>query len=402
MGNEKEDLFQKRLETGVFETWQWLRFIWHMAGVSGKQVIMKRKAFFAFLIGMLILSGCRQNENSAEPVNGSGKEDGDMKFKENEEKAQEGKGHASSEILPELSEVAISEKAQDIPYYSEDGIDLLGALHRCVSDGENIYFVYGGPDIYVMPIGTNKHYPAGIANPQGMDVCNIALDAHGRIHLLMAGQDNREWFIWRLDENYEVEKTIDISSCFETRYIPLWFLTDKDGAYFFQWPLDRNGIIVDGEGALKHKFTPESLGTKWIYEAAVGKDGHIYLVYGDSGVKLEIGKLDTADCFLENENPALFFAGDEVFNAMSCGTDANLLLFSPYSGVWAYDSERGIVENRVSLSDIGFGAGMECWPLTFLPDGRLLLVAKMAEGQSFPDWLFRYVPVSKEPHENGK
>ena len=84
---------------------------------------------------------------------------------------------------------------------------------------------------------------------------------------------------------------------------------------------------------------------------------------------------------------------------MAGGTDTNLLLLSPYSGVWAYDKESGI-ENLVPLSEIGFGSNTEFYPLTFLPDGRLVLLAGMADGnymddESSKDWLLRYIPIGK-------
>lgn len=360
-----------------------LIFYWVGQKMCRKQFILKRKAFIILLIGIFILSGCGQSENIkidsdnllTETVNNRVNEESNTKFTETE----------------------------DIHYYSEDGIDLLRSLHRCVSDGKNIYLVHGEPDLYVMPIGTDEHNPANIDNPEGMDVCNIALDTFGRIHLLMAGRNNEEWFIWRLDESYQVEKVIDISACFETKHMPLWFLIDKDGTYYFQWVIDRDGIIVDSEGVLKHRFTPESLGTRWIYEAAAGKNGQIYLVYSNSDVKLEIGRLDMKKCLIENETPALHFAGNEIFNAMSGGTDTNLLLFSPYSGVWAYDNENGIIENRVPLSDIGFGFDTEFWPLTFLPDGRLLLLgqnvkdnhADGVDDESIKHWFLKYIPAGK-------
>lgn len=352
-----------------------------------KRFVFKRRALIILFIGIFILSACGQSENIeidsdnllTETVNNYVSEETDMKFTE------------------------IEAKAEEIHYYSEDGIDLLRTLHRCVSDGKNIYLVHGEPDLYIMPMGTDEHRPANIDNTEGLDVCNIALDTYGRIHLLMAGQDNEEWFIWRLNESYQVDKTIDISAYFETKHMPLWFLIDKEGTYYLQWIIDRDGIIVDSEGELKHRFTPESLGTRWIYEAAIGKNGNIYLVYSNSDVKLEIGELDVKECLIKNENLTLDFAGDEIFSAMSGGTDTNLLLFSPYSGVWAYDNEKGIIENRVPLSDIGFGSDVEFWPLTFLPDGRLLLLGQTVkdnhaddtDDESLKHWLLKYIPVGK-------
>ena len=352
-----------------------------------KQFIFREKAFIALFLGILILSGCGQNENakkqSSAPVTET------INHRVNKE----------SNTNPTETE----NKAEDILYYSEDGIDLLRALHRCVSDGKNIYLVHGEPDLYIMPIGTDKHSPANIDNPEKMDICNIALDPHGRIHLLVAGQNNEKWFIWRLDESYQVDEAIDISAYFETKHMPLWFLIDKDGTYYFQWAINRNGIILDNKGILQNRFTPEMLGIRWIYEAAVGKDGQIYILYSNSDEKLVISKFNVDKCLIENEKPASYLFGNETFNAMSRGTDTNLLLFSPYSGVWAYDNERGIVENRVALSELGFDSNSEFYPLTFLPDGRLLLLAKMVnekngnhiDDENSKDWLFKYIPTAK-------
>lgn len=352
-----------------------------------KKFIFKKKVLITLFLGIFILSGCGQNEN--------GKSEGSIPLTGAVDHPVDEEGNT------ELIET--EKKAEDIYYRSEDGIDLSRAVHRCVSDGKNIYLVHGGPDLYVMPIGTDGHSPAYIDNPDEMDICNIALDTYGRIHLLMAGQDNEKWFIWRLDENCHVDKTIDISAYFETKHMPLWFLIDKDGTYYFKWAISRNGIVVDSEGVLKHRFTPESLGARWIYEAAVGKDGLIYIVYGNSDGELEIGRLDVQKCSIENQNPNLCFSGNETFNAMSGGTDTNLLLLSPYSGVWAYDYENGIMENRVPLSEIGFDPNTEFYPLTFLPDGRLILLGKTVSNnpidgvgnENFKDWLLKYIPAGK-------
>ncbi len=360
-----------------------------------KNIFSRKNAFLTLFIGIFILSGCGQNDKGKSesstpipevvnhPVNEeAGTEFSDAKFTEAEN------------------------RAEDIPYYSEDGIDLLRALHRCVSDGTNVYLVHGEPDLYIMPIGTDEHSPANINNPEKMTLCNIALDANGKIHLLVAGQDNETWFIWQLDENYQVDKSMDISAYFEEKHMPLWFLIDKDGTYYLQWAIDRNGIIVDSHGILQHKFTPKSLGIRWIYEAAIGKDGQFYILYSNSDDNFEIGKLDTKKCLLENEGPTLCFSGNETFNAMSCGTDTNLLLFSPYSGVWAYDNENEIIENRVPLSELGFESNAELYPLTFLPDGRLILLEKTANGkndnqinnivdENSKNWLIKYIPAGK-------
>lgn len=114
-------------------------------------------------------------------------------------------------------------------------------------------------------------------------------------------------------------------------------------------------MIVDSEGALKHRFTLESLDIGWMYEAAVGKDGLIYVIYRDRGdEKVRIGAFDVESNSIVKEDSPLYFSRDEIFNGMSRGTDTNILLFSRYSGVWAYDQEQGILENRTPLSEMDY------------------------------------------------
>ena len=159
---------------------------------------------------------------------------------------------------------------------------------------------------------------------------------------------------------------------------------------FLQWVLSRDGVIIDSEGTLKHRFTLESLDTRWTYEAAVGKDGLIYVIYNDWDEKVRIGEFDVESCSIIKEDSPLYFSRDEIFNGMSRGTDTNLLLFSRYSGIWAYDPEKGILENRVPLSDMGLTRDAESFPLTFLPDGRFVLLEGSKDGLHI-----KYIPAGK-------
>jgi len=367
--------------------------------MCGIKFLRKRKALILLIVGVFFLSGCGQRDNlSTETVDagfsvsedtGEDEEETSMNFTQTEESAEAYETNRPSEDLPKPLEVPVNTGAEDILYRGGDDIDLLRAMRRCGSDGENIYLVYGEKDLYVMPIGADQHSRVNIDNPEGLDVCNIDVDIYGRLHLLMS-RGGEEWFIWRLDESHQVDKVMDISAYFETKQIPGWFLIDKDGTYYLQWSINRDGIILDREGALKHRFTPQSLGVLWIYQAAVGKDGRIYIVHGYMDQELEIGELDVESCSIKKEDSSLCFSGDETFSAMSGGTDTNLLLFSPYSGVWAVDHEKGVLENRVPLSDIDFGGETEFWPLAFLADGRLLLLGKTGS-----DNRLKYIPAGK-------
>lgn len=366
--------------------------------MSEKGSIFRKIAFIMVVMGMLSLSGCGRSDDF---IIETGDEFENEKINETHAKAVT-EGNVDNEIyenLPKSLEVTVNIEGEDVAYYINDSIDPVRAIHRCQSDAENIYLVYGEPDLYVMPIGADEHRQVNIDNPEGLDVCDIAMDAYGRIHLLMGSENNEEWFIWRLDDNYKLDKVLDISAYFDKKQMPKWFLIDKDGNYYLQWLIDRNGILIGSEGELKNRFTLESLGVYWTYEASVGKDGQIYLVYTMEDKNFEIGCLDVESCSIKNGVllPELF---DSVtFSEMSAGTDTNLLLFSPVTGVWAYDNESGLIQNRVPISDIDFGENMEFWPLNFLADGRLLFVGVYINDGQTDDILmkrfFKYVPAGK-------
>ena len=364
-----------------------------------------KKTLFLLLISLLALSGCGRNgdflsgmaageESSTEFSETENNMEVESKTEtENNTEIEDSEASGSAQSQPTLLEVPVSFQKEDILYHRVDGIDISFSAHRCQSDGENLYLVYGSagePDLYVMPIGTDEHFRANIDNPEGMVICHIAIDTYGKMHLIVAGNDYEEWYIWRLDESKQVEEVIDISDYFEIKQVPLWFLVDKEGNYYLQWVLSRDGVIVDSEGALKHKFTLESLDTGWTYEAGVGKDGFIYVIYRDEDEKVRIGEFDMESCSIIKEDSPLYFSRDEIFDGMSCGTDTNILLFSHYSGVWAYDQERGILENRTPLSEIGLARNEESYPLTFLPDGRLVLLQGGKDGIHI-----KYIPGGK-------
>ena len=357
-----------------------------------------KKYFLGALIGSIcLLSGCGQGDILlSEPLTGVVEDSGKGQPDEMGE-TKIGETYETSEEVWESIVVPVNNQAEEITYLCEDGIDPLRVIHRCVSGGENVFLAYNETDIYVMSIGAGKHSPAGISNPNMLNVCNVAVDTYGRTHLLMAGSDYEEWYIWRLDEEYQVDKVINISEYFETKQIPIWFLIDKNGYYYFQWPYDRSGLVVDGEGVIIHKLTTQTLEVSWIYEAAVGRDGEIYLAFSMEDDQIKIGRLDVENGSLDKKNVSGVFPAQETFSLMGAGTDTNLLLFSPYSGIWACDMEKGIFENRVELSDKELGEAVEYWPLTFLPDGRMLALGKSVGNDSSEtaDFVMKYIPAGR-------
>ena len=362
----------------------------------GKFFFKKKKAFIAYIASIFILYGCglREDNLSSETIENYTDNEIGMEYAENEVKDKD--FNESPEVLLKPLMIPINTKAEEIHIYNKEHLEILSNTFIYNTDGEKIYFLTA-LGFYLVPIGTDDVNSINIEIPEGMDVCNFALDRYGRMHLIIAERDKEEFFICRLDENFQVDKTIDISAYVETIQNPRWlrwFMVLHDGTYYIQWSMDQDGIIVSSDGELMHKFTLDSLGIGWVRQVAVGKDGYIYIVCGSKEDNRKIVKLDTNNCLIEDVNPSLYFHGGERFRTMSGGTDTNLLLYSIYSGAWACDTESGILENRVSLTDIGLGLDndSDLWKLIILPDGRLFVSARSVDGDAV---IHKYIPVGK-------
>ncbi|MCL2051814.1 MAG: hypothetical protein FWG91_08820 [Lachnospiraceae bacterium] len=356
---------------------------------------LKKGSITALLIALFIFHGCGQNESNEtsdefapDIFENNIAEKNEMNYPEIEDQVKDN----YEDSLKRLS-IPLNTNAEEFHLNKEDYLPL--STSYCKTDGKKIY-LETALGFYVMPIGTDELNPINIEIPEGMVVCNYTFDVYGRMHLIVAERSKEDYFIWRLDENYQIEKTIEISEYYtdSAYYSPYWFLILDDGTYYIQWPLEQDGIIVSSDGMLLHEFTLESLGIGGVRAVAVGKDGHIYIMHSRRDENLEIVKLDLTNYLIEDANPALFLPYGEVLYTMSSGTDTDLLLASPYSGVWAIDIEKGIMENRVPLADLrlGMDKNSELAIRLFLPDGRFFLMAdSTVEGHL----LIKYVPVGK-------
>lgn len=353
----------------------------------------KKHLVLGILLSTLLLTGCAKTTNDPLEVP---EKTPSLEQENNQETVElvpsqstDGEKESSKETVESIS-IPVNSNREESVFLFEGGIDLGRAVHRCASDGENLYLAYSEKDLYVLPLGETQHKPAGLVNPEGLTVCSVTMDMEGQLHLLMATSEFDGWYIWKLDDMLQVEKEVDITACFDMKQIPLWFMVDKNGNYYLQWMMNRNGAIVREDGTLLHRTTTDSLGVSWIYEAAVGRDGSIYLVYSFDGESKEIGILDTSKGSLGEDRTPLVIPGSDTLSAMATGTDTEILLFGPYCGAWAYDSEKGTFEQRVKLSEIGYGEGVEYRPLNFLADGRLLTVGGTTEEQ-----VLKYIPAGR-------
>lgn len=364
---------------------------------NGKAYI--RKLGVGCVLSTLLLSSCAKTTNDPLEVPAKATSVQQESTQNTEEPAPTLPAKEEKESQTELSEngtVPVNTNREEMWYLCEDGIDLGRAVHRCASDGENLYLAYTETDLYVLSAGETQHKPVGLVNPEELEVCNVTIDTEGNLHLLMATADYSKWYIWKLNDAFQLEKEVNITPYFELNRIPLWFMVDKEGYYYLQWAEDRRGVILDEDGALQHRTTCASLGVNWIYEAAVGRDGSIYFVYNRKGENKKIGTLDTKRGSLRQDGIFLKIPESDTFSAMAAGTDTEILLYGPYCGVWAYDSEKRTFEQRVELSDIGYDKTMDYWPLGFLKDGRFVTVGTEMEAEKkISDMLIKYIPAGR-------
>lgn len=137
---------------------------------------------------LIALSGCGQNEDSL--LDANTKEEIHTEFLDTEETVSVEYSdiieQSESTPMPEPLRIPVSTERKDILYHGTDGIDISLSMHRCESDGENIYLVYGDAgelDLYNMPIGSDEHSRVNIDNPEEMVICHIAIDIYGNKHL---------------------------------------------------------------------------------------------------------------------------------------------------------------------------------------------------------------------------
>ena len=359
----------------------------------------KKHIWLGVLLSTLLLTGCANTNN--DPLEVPAKTPGAKP-----ESSQEAEGVMPSQSTEEVKESqtepiggensSVNTTREEVRYICEDGIDLSRAEHRCASDGKNLYLAYTETDLYVLAAGETKHQPVGLKNPAEFKVCNVTIDTEGKIHLLMATPELDKWYIWQLDDTMQPDKEVNITPFFVRNRIPLWFMVDKDGYYYLQWIEDRKGIILDADGALIHETTCASLGVNWIYEAAVGKDGSIYLVYNRKGENKKIGTLDPKQGSLRQDGIILKISETDTFSAMAAGTDTEILLYGPYCGVWSYDSEKRTFEQRIKSEDIGYSGDMDYRPLGFQADGRFVTVGGAMESDArVKELLLKYIPVGR-------
>ena len=354
-----------------------------------------KKICLAVLLGMFCICACTFNEESGDfpgPVksddNISGEADVPITNTTNDENGmQVAENVENSQYL----DVPLNTKAEEISY-----VDDTIFVSPFISDGKDLflrldsYAYMGKAGFYTMPVSSEGGERVELDFPEGADIGNLAIDTYGRVHLLITDRDNEKHVVWRLDDKLQIEKHIDISGYSNESRKPSYFMIDKDDTFYVYWGLNEELLVVDSEGAFESRFTPESLGIKHIQSIGIGKDGHLYIAYENDG-RVNIGKLGAGRDQIVNANPDISFPNDENITMISRGTDTDMLIYGTYGGVWACDIENGSIENRVPISDIGFGADADFYR-SFLPDGRLLINTYDHDTNQV---FFKYIPVGR-------
>lgn len=367
---------------------------------------VKGSASVITLISIFLLSGCGQDVNSTNSEANSPVESvvehivEEAVFSPPSDKTE---NPESVEVVPAPLVIPVNRNAEDI--YLSDHIYF---VPPCVSDGENLYFrkdaLLGDekPGLYVMPVGGDEIRLADIDIPVGMDIAELAIDAYGNLHLLIQNRSDEILFIRQYNADLQVEKEIDIAEYTDEFRKPNHFLVNRDGTYYIHWKYQNTGLIVDNVGKLLHKFSAESLGLGWVTAAGVGSDDEFYLVHDTDDMKPKIARFDIDSLTVEIDKLSLELPEEELFTLISVGIDTELLLYSETSGVWVYDIDTGILENRIPLSVNSWGYYSQFYNLAFLPDGRLLLATTVLKNnepgdENFESWLFKYIPTDKTP-----
>ena len=113
----------------------------------GNTHISIKKGLNIFLIILFALSGCGHNETSLPDANAKTKEEIHTESLDTEETATVEYGDRIQQLestpIPEPLAVPVNTERKDILYHGTDDIDISLSMHRCESDGENIYLVYG-------------------------------------------------------------------------------------------------------------------------------------------------------------------------------------------------------------------------------------------------------------------
>lgn len=248
-----------------------------------------------------------------------------------------------------------------------------------VKPSDNSYFIAG------MQAEEKQFCELPVKIPDGMRVIRMTVDYLGKCHILLMSVEKviieneeldqityEESFIWTIDKEGNIEKILNVSEIFaEERSRPFCFTTDNAGNYYFE---NKKDIIkVDSKGNVDMRLSS----TGEIEAIGCGRSGDIYCIYfNEEGIDtLDILKEDG----LAGYGITLPYIGPR-YSSIAAGTDTELLIFNIEGGVYTYERDENVVEQRISENNMPV-SGENAASHGFLGDGRLCLMTHDYEGE---------------------
>lgn len=309
------------------------------------------------LLCCFYISGCGHLENA--PINSTG------------EVIQE-----TEDALVELPVMEVSRNEVEIGYEGGLIIKYITAYGNTIylggKDGEGKY------DIHKMDYEAFTSESLEIELLVDMVILDIETDTQGNLHMFWSNAFIRgtQWGIWVIDQEGNICKKMDVTEVLgEERTYLFATAIDAAGRYYLRSnKADEAVLVLNGEG---EEITSIPLENGMGLREAIGrgKDGQVYAGVTEASDDSYVALLDVQEGKIKilSDNP-LPNVGS-LFSALGAGTDTDLLLYGPGTGIIAYDVENHTASNRLWISDFPANTeGNNC--VCFLPDGRMLFLEK--------------------------
>lgn len=326
-----------------------------------------KKIVICIMVCVVLLSGCGKKNNEEITDKPTTEQNKEVKQKET---TQEQKIEAKA-IAVSREEVAVEYKGNLI-------------IKCMVADTDTIYLggktAEGKFEIHKMNYeeDTSELLPVDI--PEDIAILKLDMDARGNLYAFWSNAEKRgsQWGIWQIDKNGAIVKEIDIDESWNEEQILLVATAiDNEGNFYLRgWKAGEAVVVLNEKG--ENIVSIPLDGDDGLRGAmGKGKDGKVYVgLLGTNGsnyesyvalVDIEEGKLNIISDALPNTMGFLAGVGE--------GTDSDLLLYGPGTGIISYSINENEGKSRVSISRFPAKAeGNTCF--CFLPDGRMCFLEK--------------------------
>ncbi len=275
------------------------------------------------------------------------------------------------------------------------------------SDIRKSCFALGGSKLFLVGISPENDYFLGtmeqeasifetlsIEIPSDMRIINMYVDNQNKCYTKWISTektivddqefdiptDEKTWLVV-VNSTGEIEKKLDISELMPAEAARSYNLcVDLQGNYYMD---HENEIIkINSTGTQMERITCEGS----VAEIGCGKSGVIYCSYYNANNEIILGRIEEqtvvdVEAVLENPNINMY--------CIMSGTDSELLIYDPRTGVYTYNIESNVIENRIYIENLPI-SGEEVGGYGFLGDGRLCIYGIQEE-----KFIFYYIPAGK-------